>query len=81
MNVKGVAAIRNGLELVAARKLTQTHSAIEWLLQSDYVVVVEDRKRVDEGLVEAGVVQTEEVLKLPLEGVGARGIFCESIGL
>lgn len=56
-------------ELVFLGKLAKTNSTIERLLGADNLLVEEDGQRVDENLVEARVMEVEQLLELTLDGV------------
>lgn len=66
--MEGVAAFGEQPEVVFGLELTETHSAVERVLDSDDGFVIEHGERVDEGLIDAGVVQVEELLQLALKG-------------
>lgn len=70
VDVEGVAAGGEQPELILVGELAEADGAVEWLLGgADDLLVEEDWKGVDQGLVQAGVVEVEELLELPLEGV------------
>ncbi|BAS96531.1 Os06g0187350, partial [Oryza sativa Japonica Group] len=70
-HVERVAARREEAELVVAGELAQAHGAVERVVLAepgaDDGAVDEDGERVDEGLVDAGVVEVEQLLELALE--------------
>lgn len=62
----------NGEEpkLIVLGELTEADGTIEGLFRANDLTVEEDGERIDEGLVEAGIVEVEELLELSLEGIG-----------
>lgn len=72
--MKGMAARGKQPELVIVREFTQTNSTIKWFLQPDDFFVVENGQSIYQGLFEAGIVQTKELLKLPLKGMRVRAL-------
>lgn len=72
--MEGVAADGEEAELVVGGELAEANGAVEGLLGADDLPVEEDGQRVDEGLVEARVVEVEQLLELPLEGLRARDV-------
>ena len=79
LEVERVAALGQQPELVVGGELAQADSAVERVLailaaDADDVPVQEHRERVDEGLVDAGVVEVEQLLQLPLERRRALGV-------
>lgn len=73
-HVEGVAAFGEQPELVLGVELAETYGTVEWVLEADDGVVVEDGEGVDEGLVDAGVVEVEELPELTLQGGDAVGV-------
>lgn len=69
--VEGVAADRQKPELVVGLELAEADGAVEGLLGAEDLPVEEERQRVDEGLVEAGIVEAEKLAQLSLERAGA----------
>uniref|UniRef100_A0A8R7R0V1 Uncharacterized protein n=1 Tax=Triticum urartu TaxID=4572 RepID=A0A8R7R0V1_TRIUA len=70
VDVERVAAQRQQPQPVVAGELAQAHRAVERLLgaRADHHLPVEEhRQRVDDGLVQPGVVQVEQLLQLPLQ--------------
>ena len=61
---------RQEAKLVILGELTEADSAIKGLFRADNLSVEKDREGIDERLVEAGVMEVEELLELPLEGIG-----------
>ncbi|KAB8108702.1 hypothetical protein EE612_044588, partial [Oryza sativa] len=70
VDVEGVAALGEEPEAVVVGELAEADRAVERVLPAgaDDGAVEENRQRVDEGLVHAGVVEVEQLLELPLEG-------------
>lgn len=89
VHVEGVAAFGEQSELVVGLEFAEANRAIKWVqFEADYGLVEEHREGVDEGLVDAGVVEVEELLELALEGrraaaATAAGIFglCSGLGV
>jgi len=75
-----MAAHRQQPELILLRKLTQTNSTVKRLLQANNLLVLKHRKSIDESLIQARVVEVEELLQLPLESIRS-GDFWVSVGL
>lgn len=74
VDVERVAALGEEAEAVVVRELAEADRAVERILPAgaDHGAVEEHRQRVDEGLVDAGVVEVEQLLELPLEGGSVR---------
>lgn len=75
-----MAAHRQQPELILLRKLTQADSTVKGLLQPHNLLVLENRKSINESLIQARVMEVEELLKLPLECIRC-GKFLVSVGL
>lgn len=70
-----MAAERQQAEAILGGEFAQAHGAIERLFGAEDLSVGEDGEKVNEGLVEAGVVEVEELLQLPLQAFGGgRGV-------
>lgn len=73
--MEGMAAFREQPELVLRLELAQAHGAVKRVLNADDGLVEEEGKRVDESLVDAGVVEVEQLPQLALHGGGAGYLF------
>ena len=80
VDVEGMAALRKKAELFLGVELAEADGAVEGVFRSGDVLVEEDRQRVDEGLVNAGVVEVEELLELTFESGGAVEVILFSVG-
>lgn len=80
LDVEGMAAVGEEPEFVFGVKFTEADGAVEWILEADNGSVEEDWQGVDEGLVDASVVEVEELLELALEGGGIVGFLWFSCG-
>jgi len=74
VDVERVAALGEEAEAVVVRELAEAHRAVEGVLPAgaDHGAVQEHRQRIDEGLVDTGVMEVEQLLELSLERGGVR---------
>lgn len=80
LEMECVAAFWEKPELVIRLELAETDGAVEGVLYADDGLVQEEGQGVDEGLVDSGVMELEQLLELALQGGGAAGVFRDSGG-
>lgn len=76
-----MAAHRQQPELILFRKLTQANSTVKRLLQPHNLLVLENRKSINESLIQARVMEVEELLKLPLKSIRCGKFLVSVVGL
>lgn len=75
LDMERMAALWQKPELVIRLKFAEANSTVKWILESNNGFVKENWQGVDEGLIDARIMEVEELLELALESRGILRLF------